>query len=119
MGGTTSDSIPYMTATDKLASLDEFTLSLATRLQALEDMRQGGEVTITPSAANTQTTMVVTFPESFTTSGTPKVVVCLAEPVPGPGAVSLWVTGITNTQFTLGVIATNTSARDVKWMAIP
>lgn len=119
MGGTTAqDAIPYMTATDALAGLDEFTLSLATRLQALENMRQGGEASITPSAANTATTKRITFPESIPGGGTPKVVVCLAENA-GAGAVTLWVTGIDATGFTLGINSTNTTARAVKWMAIP
>jgi hypothetical protein len=119
MPGTTTDSIPYMLASEALATLDEYTLQLATRLQALEDMRQGREVTITPSAASTATTMRVNFDTPFTTAGTPKVVACLAEPVPAPGAASIWVTAIDSDGFTLGIIATNTTARDVKYMAMP
>lgn len=118
MGGTTSDSIPYMTPTDPLSGLDEHSIQLATRLQALEDMKQGGATNITPSAANTPTTKRVDFPEAVTVSGTPKVVVCLGESA-GPAQVALWVTAIDSTGFTLGINATTTATRAVKWLSLP
>lgn len=119
MAGTTSPtSIPYMTAADALAGLDEFTLSLATRLQALETMRQGGTTTITPTATGTTFTKRVTFPTSFTSGGTPKVVVCMGEAA-GPGVLTLWAEAIDNTGFTLGIQSTSLATRTVRWMAIP
>lgn len=108
--------IPYMTDDDDLASLDEFTNQLATRVHALFRGIQGGSTTITPSAVNTQTTKRVNFPTSYLAN--PDVVVCLGEGITTPGAITLWVTGIDTTGFTLGITSATTAARTVRWMAI-
>lgn len=116
-GSTTPDAIPYMLATDEVAQFDEHSLSLATRLQALFAAIQGGNDTITPSAASTNTTKTITFPTPYATGKTPRVVVCLGEAV-NAGGCSIWVTGITNTQFTLGIHSVNTTTRAIKWIAV-
>lgn len=119
MGGTTSpDSIPYMTATDPLAGLDEYTLSLATRLQAMWNMAQGGQTTMTGVTSNVTVTKRVDFPTAFTSGNPPNVVVCLGELISAANPTHVWAVSIDNTGFTLGYNGA-TGTRWIRWMAIP
>lgn len=115
-GSTLNLLIPYMLATDDLASLDEFTLSLANRVEVLLRERQGGVDNITPSAANTDTTKRINFPHAYL--ATPRVIVGFREALV-PGSSVLWATAPDNTGFTLGIRSTNTANRSITWIAVP
>jgi hypothetical protein len=77
---------------------------------------QGGTESITPSAANTPTSKVLTFPEPF--SAAPNVTVTPNSAVPGTVVTGWAVTGISTTQCTLWVTRTNTTATILQWIAI-
>lgn len=109
-------SIPYMLATDDLASLDEFLLNLATRLHDLIAQRQGGVLSITPTAANTDTTVRVNFPWSFL--DTPRVIVGFREALT-PGSSVCWATGADVDGFTCGLRSINVANRALTWIAVP
>lgn len=108
--------IPYMLPTDDLASLDEFTLSLANRLHTIISQRQGGTATITPSAANTDTTLRINFAYPYT--DTPRVVVSFRESLV-PGSSVIWATAPDADGFTLGIRSTNVTPRSITWIACP
>lgn len=74
-----------------------------------------GRVTITPSAANTPTSLAVT---GLTLTGTNiRVVATPSTTVPGSSVLGVGVTGATNTGFTLWLTRTNTTATAVDWIA--
>jgi (2Fe-2S) ferredoxin len=78
---------------------------------------QNGSVTITPSAANTPTSINVTFPKAYATA--PIVMVTANTTVPGSTVTGVGVSGITTTGCTIWVTRTNTSATAVLWQASP
>jgi hypothetical protein len=77
---------------------------------------QTGTVAITPTAANTTTTVSVTFPTAF--SGSPIV---MFQPLTGAGStvtVNLWPTGTSATGFDLNNNASNVTTRTIRWLAV-
>lgn len=76
-----------------------------------------GSVSITPTAANTPTSVTVTLPADRFDDG-PQVVATPATSVPGSEVLGVGVTGITATSFTLWLTRTNTVATGVQWMAM-
>lgn len=76
---------------------------------------QHGSARITPSAANTPTSMKITFPKEF--SGTPTVVVSSSTSVPGTAVLGVGVNAITKTGCTLWVTRSNTTETVVSWIA--
>jgi hypothetical protein len=94
-GSTTPSLIPYMLATDDLASLDEWTLSLATRLQAL--VAQTNEY-----SGSTNASGEVTVSHGLATGFPPRCV--MVTPHTGTGAPIYRVKGNpTATQFTVEI----------------
>ena len=74
-----------------------------------------GRVTITPSAANTPTSINVT---GLSISGTNiRVVACPGTSVPGTQVTGVGVTNITSTGFTVWLTRTNTTATGIDWIA--
>lgn len=76
---------------------------------------QAGRVSITPSAANVDTSLAVSFPTSFAVA--PKVVVTADTSVPYSEVRSVTVSDISTTGFTLWINRTNTAATPVEWLA--
>lgn len=77
---------------------------------------QRGSVRITPSAANTPTSMAITFEKEF--SGTPTVIVSPYTAVPGTVVTGVGVNGASKTGCTIWVTRTNTTETVVHWIAI-
>ncbi len=106
-------------ATDPVAELDELLRETLDRIDYCYG--ESGDNTITPSAANTKTTKVIAFGRTYDTP--PRVVVSLGRDAYvaniSAGAVALWVDDVTTTDFTVGVNAGNTTAREFTWMARP
>lgn len=74
-----------------------------------------GRVTITPSAANTPTSINVT---GLSISGTNiRVVACAGTSVPGTQVTGVGVTNVTSTGFTVWLTRTNTTATGIDWIA--
>lgn len=109
-------SIPYMLATDDLQSLDEFLLNLATRLHYLIGARQGGVLSLTPDAANTDKTVRVDFPVPML--DTPRVIVGFRQALV-PGSSVVWAESPDPNGFTCGIRSTNTATRALTWIAVP
>lgn len=76
-----------------------------------------GSTSITPSGINTTTSLAVNFTAGRFPSA-PKVMVQLLTGPSGTGTVFLWVTGVTNTGFTLNINRSTTTATSVYWMAV-
>lgn len=74
-----------------------------------------GQVTITPSAANTPTSLAVT---GLNLTGTVRVVATANTAAPGTTVTGVGVTGVSGSGFTLWVTRTNTSPTAVNWVAI-
>ena len=77
---------------------------------------QHGKATITPSAANTPTSVDVTFPKAF--SGTPTVIVSPATAVPGTTVIGAGVNSVSSTGCKIWVTRINTTNTVVNWIAI-
>lgn len=77
---------------------------------------QVGTVSITPSAANTPTSVTVTFPIAF--SAIPYVVISAATGVPGTTVTGWAADTETTTNFRATVTRTNTTATVLRWIAI-
>jgi hypothetical protein len=77
---------------------------------------QRGSVRITPTAANTPTSMAITFEKEF--SGTPTVIVSPYTAVPGTVVTGVAVNGASKTGCTIWVTRTNTTETVVHWIAI-
>lgn len=74
-----------------------------------------GHVTITPSAANTPTSINVT---GLNLVGTPRVVATAGTSLPGTQVTGVGVTNVTTTGFTIWVTRTNTTSTGVDWIAL-
>jgi hypothetical protein len=75
-----------------------------------------GSVTVTPSAANTPTSIMV---NGLTLAGsTVQVVATAATTLPGTQVTGIGITNATTNSFTLWLTRTNTSPTAVSWMAI-
>ena len=74
-----------------------------------------GHVTITPSAANTPTSVNVT---GLNLTGTVRVVACPNSSNPGTQVTGVGVTGISTTGFTVWLTRTNTTATGIDWIAM-
>lgn len=77
---------------------------------------QAGTVKITPSAANTPTSVKVTFPKEF--SGVPTIVVSPVGSIVGTTILGAGVTAYTKKDCLLWVTRTNTSETTLNWIAI-
>lgn len=77
-----------------------------------------GQVSITPTAANTLTSQAVTLP-SGRFSSAPLVYVILNSGVTSTAtAIVAWSSGITTTGFTANVVRSNTTATALLWIAV-
>jgi hypothetical protein len=116
MSGTTAKhGIPYMTAGDQAASIDEASLAMATRLDLL--LGESGTVQMTPSAANTDTTVRVNYARSYADLApiVPVVLVNLAESVASTQTTYVYADGFDATGFTLHIRSSVTTQRTVRW----
>jgi hypothetical protein len=77
---------------------------------------QHGNVSITPSAANTPTSKVVTFKQEF--SGSPSVVASANTSVPGTTVLGVGTSSRSATGCTIWVTRTNTTETTVNWIAV-
>ena len=77
---------------------------------------QRGSVRITPSAANTPTSVNITFEKPF--SGTPTVIATPYTSVPGTTVTGVAVNGASATGCTLWVTRTNTTETVIHWIAV-
>lgn len=75
-----------------------------------------GSVTITPSAANTPTTVAVTFPVGFF-SAAPRVFVSLQSQAPGTEVTGISFKNVTASGFDAVITRTNTSGTTLTWIA--
>jgi hypothetical protein len=116
-GSTTPDTIPYMTSGDDLAGLDEHTLALANRLQALIGRRGwGGKATAVMGTAGTPVDTAVTIPVNRRGANPPAVVVT-PEFSGDPSIVRSTVHSVTASGFTIRTVrSTGTANVPVHWM---
>ena len=77
---------------------------------------QWGDVTVTPSSANTPTSSAVTFPIPY--KNTPFVVASPVSGVPGTALLGASVSNITKTGFEAVLTRTNTTSTQIRWLAI-
>lgn len=77
---------------------------------------QRGELTVTPTAANTPTSVDVTFPKVF--SGTPTVVVTPVTAAPGTTVLGVGVNSESATGCKIWVSRTNTTSTRICWIAV-
>ena len=77
---------------------------------------QRGTVTITPSAANTPTSIDIAFPKAF--SGTPTVIVTPVTAAPGTTVLGVGVNSESATGCKIWVSRTNTTNTKVCWIAV-
>lgn len=77
---------------------------------------QHGRIAITPSAANTPTTKIVTFGQQF--SGTPTVTTTPVSSVPGTTVLGTSVVDPSATQVSICLTRSNTTQTSVEWIAI-
>lgn len=111
--------IPKPTGTDPVADGDNIMRLMADRIDYL--LGESGDSTITPSAANTKTTKIIAFGRTFKTP--PRVLLSAGRDgfnnTITQGVMQLWVDDVTLNDFTVGVIANNTTAREFTWNARP
>jgi hypothetical protein len=77
---------------------------------------QHGNVSVTPSAANTPTSKIITFEKEF--SGSPDIVVSGHTSVPGTTLLGVGTASRSTTGCAIWVTRTNTTATTVNWIAI-
>ena len=77
---------------------------------------QSGNVTVNVAAANTPTSIQVTFATTFAV--VPQVVVTATTTVPGTQVTGVAVTGTTTTGCLLWITATTTGNRGMNWIAV-
>lgn len=77
---------------------------------------QTGTVSITPSAANTPTSVTVTFPVAFASA--PYVVISAATGVPGTTVTGVGADTETTTNFRATLTRTNTTITLLRWIAM-
>lgn len=110
---TDPDDIPTDLAS--LASQVEATMS--TILARLPYRVLTGMVTVTPSAANTPTSVTVTFPAGAFTSP-PTMIANAVSAVVGTTVLGVSTNNVTATQGDVVLTRTNTTATPVRWIAI-
>lgn len=74
-----------------------------------------GQVTITPSAADTVTTKAVTFPVAF--AAPPRITLSLSSAVSGYN-VAFWDSNVTTTGFTANLLRGSATATTLTWHAV-
>lgn len=114
----TPKGFPYPLGTDRVMDGDDAIHSLATFTDTRVGLHQCGNLPITPSAANTTTTVAVTFPVAFPAASVPNVVLGVHATTIAPGAASWWTTNITNTGFQANVQRSSTTTLPVQWLAM-
>lgn len=77
---------------------------------------QRSSVDITPSAANTPTSKIITFPKEF--SNVPIVIPSPLTSVPGTTILGVSVNGISTTQASIYLTRTNTITTTIYWFAV-
>lgn len=77
---------------------------------------QHGNVSITPSAANTPTSKAITFEQEF--SGSPDIIATPHTSVPGITVLGVGTASRSSTGCTIWVTRTNTTATTVNWIAV-
>lgn len=77
---------------------------------------QWGDITITPSAENTPTSELVTFPIPF--RNTPVVITTPVSAVPGTTVLGTSVSSVSATGFEAVLTRSNTTSTHIQWMAI-
>ena len=77
---------------------------------------QHGRISITPSAANTPTTKIVTFNKAF--SGTPTVTTTPLSGVPGTTVLGTSAADPSATQVNIYLTRSNTTSTSVQWIAV-
>lgn len=77
---------------------------------------QSGIVTITPSAANTPTSKIVTFGKEF--SGSPVMTASPHTSVPGTTVLGVGTASRSTTGFTMWLTRTNTTDTNINWIAV-
>lgn len=93
----------------------EFNFSSLDRNAVMTSSFAAGQVLITPTAANTPTSIAITFGKEF--SNVP-IVVCTANTMaPGTVVTGVSATDITKTGCNLWLTRTNTTATGVSWIA--
>lgn len=102
-----------ITDSDQLTPLEDLLNGIA---DALNTRLQVGQVVIRPSAANTPTSVSVTFPTVFPVA--PTVIPTAGTTVPGTSVTGVSATGISTTGFTAWVTRTNTNPTAYNWVAV-
>ncbi|MER6249389.1 hypothetical protein [Streptomyces griseorubiginosus] len=97
----------------RLNSVDKFTVDKDGKVAASN--LASGHVTITPSAANTPTSINVT---GLNLVGTPRVVATAGTSLPGTQVTGVGVTNVTTTGFTIWVTRTNTTSTGIDWIVL-
>lgn len=116
-GSTAKYAVPYMTGGDGADGIDDGFLALATRLDLL--LGESGTQAITPSAADTTTSVRVNYGRSYAALAplVPKVQAVVNEAVNTASEVTVWTSGEDATGFTLNIRSSGTAARATKWRA--
>jgi hypothetical protein len=90
--------------------------NLAQDVDAFVRHIESGQVVITPSAANTPTSVAVTFATPY--AAAPAVMVSAYSAVAGTQILGVGVTNITTTGCTIWLTRTNTTPGTVGWLAV-
>ena len=94
---------------DPLTSVDE-------RIAAyLNDRIKSGSLTVTPSGANVDTYVTVTFTKPFATQ--PRVTVSIYTGIGAGGSLDVWASSVTPSGFRVYVRRSNTTPTSVSWIA--
>lgn len=108
--------VPYIVGAEAANTIDDAMQALAERVDVL--LGETGLATITPSAIDTQTQLVVMYGRTYPT--VPRV---MLERNFASGAlanrIDLWPSNELVDRFTLNIRSYNTAARDVRWLARP
>lgn len=118
MPGTTSKyGIEYPVGTDPVADADQTIKAAADRLDLL--LGESGVTTITPTAADTTTTLRVNYSRSYAALAplVPRATAHVNESYAVATVVNVWTTAEDATGFTLNIRSSGTAARSVKWKA--
>lgn len=109
--------IPYSTGTDGLDTVDDTMKALAERVDLM--IGEAGDTSITPSAADTNTSVRVNYSRSYAAAGVPKVLCAVNESRAVATTVWVWSSAEDATGFTLNIRASSTATRSVRWVARP
>ena len=97
-----------------VSRMDKYGGVITSRLHARPSL-QSGRVTITPSAANTPTSVKITFEQEM--NAIPHVVATVNTDVPGTAVLGCGVTDVTAKSFKLWITCASTTTRTVHWIA--